>query len=189
MRKVVKIGAVIFFNCNPVYDYPAGDKLAAAIKKIGITISTNYKEDETGSLTNYSAPDHHFLESWNDAEPKKNHFSLAQPAITPIFRSRAAQESFLTWAGESNVDYFEFVKNNWRTGSSRHKLYLAISKASGIKCLYDGVYEPPVAIASSPLSFQRRCQCCGELHCEQLQGREMGIGRLRKWKHWQRLTG
>ncbi|HZI26065.1 MAG TPA: TAT-variant-translocated molybdopterin oxidoreductase, partial [Chryseolinea sp.] len=84
-----RVGAVIFYNCNPVYDYPAGDKLAAAIKKIGVSISTNYKEDETASLVNYFAPDHHFLESWNDAEPKKNHFSLAQPAITPIFKSRA----------------------------------------------------------------------------------------------------
>ncbi len=148
-----KIGAVIFFNCNPVYDYPAGDKLAAAIKKIGVTISTNYKEDETGSLTNYSAPDHHFLESWNDAEPIKNHFSLAQPAITPIFRSRAAQESFLTWAGESNVDYFEIVKNNWRTWFFSTQTLFTDFQSFWDKCLYDGVYELPVAAAGSPPVF------------------------------------
>jgi MoCo/4Fe-4S cofactor protein with predicted Tat translocation signal len=138
-----KIDAVIFYNCNPVYDYPQGGKIAAALKNISLTVSTNYKEDETGSLAKYKAPDHHFLEAWNDAEPKKNQFSLAQPAITPIFKSRAAQTSFLTWAGEDETDYFEFVKGNWE------KWFYATNPTTlGFqnfwdKCLYDGVYELP----------------------------------------------
>ena len=144
-----KVGAVIFYNCNPVYDYPAGDKLGAAIKKIPVSVSTNYKEDETGTLVYYQAPDHHFLESWNDAEPKSNHFSLAQPAITPIFRTRAAQGSFLTWAGESNPDYFEFVKNNWRTRffstQSKHPDFQSFWDS----CLYEGVYELPVSASTT----------------------------------------
>ncbi len=147
-----RIGAVIFYNCNPVYDYPAGDKLAAAIKKIGLTISTNYKEDETGSLVNYEAPDHHFLESWNDAEPKKNHFSLSQPAITPIFKSRAAQSSFLTWAGESNADYFEFVKDSWRTRFFTTQSALPDFQSFWDKCLYDGVYDLP-EVAAAAVTF------------------------------------
>jgi molybdopterin-containing oxidoreductase family iron-sulfur binding subunit len=140
-----KLGAVIFYNCNPVYDYPAGDKLVAAIKKIELTIATHYKEDETGTLVNYLAPDHHFLESWNDAEPKKNHFSLVQPAITPIFKSRAAQQSFLTWAGEANADYFEFVKNNWRTKFFATQSGSPDFQSFWDKCLYDGVYDLPDA--------------------------------------------
>ncbi|MFN4946011.1 MAG: TAT-variant-translocated molybdopterin oxidoreductase, partial [Chryseotalea sp.] len=100
-----KVAGVIFYNCNPVYDHPAGDKIAAALKNVSLTLSTSYKEDETATLTSFLAPDHHYLESWNDAEPKKNSFSLGQPAITPIFKTRSAQESFLKWAGESNTDY------------------------------------------------------------------------------------
>jgi molybdopterin-containing oxidoreductase family iron-sulfur binding subunit len=138
-----RVGAVIFYNCNPVYDHPAGDKLGAALKKIGLTVSTSYKEDETGTLVNYKAPDHHFLEAWNDAEPKKNHFSLAQPTITPIFRSRAAQESFLAWAGESNTDYFEFVKNSWRARFFSTQSLFADFQSFWDKCLYDGVYALP----------------------------------------------
>jgi molybdopterin-containing oxidoreductase family iron-sulfur binding subunit len=138
------IGAVIFYNCNPVYDHPMGDKLANGLKKVGLKIATSYKEDETASLADFLAPDHHYLEAWNDAEPKKNHFSVAQPAITPIFKSRAAQESLLIWAGEWNVDYFEIVKNNWKnrffTGGN--------FQAWWDKCLYDGVLELPVEAAS-----------------------------------------
>jgi molybdopterin-containing oxidoreductase family iron-sulfur binding subunit len=147
-----KAGAVIFYNCNPVYDHPAGEKLAAAIKKIQLTISTGYKEEETGTLVNYQAPDYHFLEAWNDAEPKKNHFSLGQPTITPIFKTRAAQESLLIWSGETDVDYFEFVKNNWKTWFYKDQ---AIDfQQFWDKCLYDGVLELPAAEAApAPLSF------------------------------------
>jgi molybdopterin-containing oxidoreductase family iron-sulfur binding subunit len=133
-----KIDAVIFYNCNPVYDHPLGAKLAAGIKAISLSVSTSYKQEETGDLTNYNAPDHHYLESWNDAEPKKGSFSLTQPAITPIFKSRAAQESLAIWSGEAKFDYFEFVKGNWRSwfynGSGDFQTFWD-------KCLYDGVYE------------------------------------------------
>jgi molybdopterin-containing oxidoreductase family iron-sulfur binding subunit len=144
-----RIGAVIFYNCNPVYDHPAGDKLAAAIKNISLSVSTNYKEEETGTLVNYLAPDHHFLESWNDAEPRTNHFSLAQPTITPIFRSRAAQQSLLTWAGETNADYFEFVKNNWRTRFFGTQTKFGDFQSFWDNCLYEGVYDLPVTNAAS----------------------------------------
>jgi molybdopterin-containing oxidoreductase family iron-sulfur binding subunit len=135
-----KIGAVIFLNANPVYDHPQGAKLEAALKKIALSVSTNYKSDETGSLAQYQAPDHHFLESWNDFEPKKGHFSLSQPTIRPIFQTRSAQESLLTWSGESNTDYFEFVKNNWKSWFGGTLATLDY-QAFWDKCLYDGIYE------------------------------------------------
>lgn len=143
-----KVAGVIFFNCNPVYDHPMGEALGAALKNVSFTLSTSYKEDETGTVSAFLAPDHHYLEAWNDAEPKKNHFSLAQPAITPIFKTRAAQESFMVWAGGSNVDYFEFVKNNWKTRFFKGGNFQSFWD----KCLYDGVLELPVE--ASAVSFK-----------------------------------
>lgn len=141
-----RVEGVIFYNCNPVYDHPMSEQLEAALKKVPFSVSTSYKEDETATLCGYMAPDHHFLESWNDAEPKKNHFSLSQPAITPIFRSRAAQEGFLTWSGESNSDYYEFLKKNWN--SWFYKGQTSDFQSFWDKCLHDGVYELPVEEAS-----------------------------------------
>src|SRR5690606_8610487 len=137
-----RIAGVIFYNCNPVYDHPRGAELGEALKTISLSVHTGYKEEETGAYCQFAAPDHHYLESWNDAEPKLNHFSLSQPAITPIFKTRAAQESFLVWAGEENPDYFEFIKSNWRQrffsgGQVDFQTFWD-------KCLYDGVYELPV---------------------------------------------
>jgi MoCo/4Fe-4S cofactor protein with predicted Tat translocation signal len=142
-----KIDAVIFYNSNPVYDYPQGDKIAAALKNISLSVSTSYKEEETGALVQYQFPDHHYLEAWNDAEPKKGLFSLAQPAITPIFKSRAAQESFMAWAGEPTFDYFDFLKSNWSAWF--YKGQEGSFQTFWDKSLYDGVYEAPAAAGSA----------------------------------------
>ena len=98
-------------------------------------------------MVQYLAPDHHFLEAWNDAEPRKGSYSLGQPAITPIFKSRAAQESFLAWTGET-ADYFEVLKNNWK--SWFYQGQEGSFQTFWDKCLYDGVYEAPVVAAAAP---------------------------------------
>lgn len=144
-----RIGGVIFYGCNPVYDHPLGEKIAAGIAKASVSVSTSIKEDETAAASAFIAPDHHYLESWGDAEPKTNHFSLVQPTITPIFVTRAAQESLLTWAGEENTDYFEFVKRNWRRFYNGQ---LGSYQAFWDKCLYDGVLELPVPAQSVSFS-------------------------------------
>jgi len=136
-----RIAGVIFYNCNPVYDHPRGAELAEGLKGISLSVATGFKEEETGAACQFLAPDHHYLESWNDAEPKANHFSLAQPTITPIFKTRAAQQSFLVWAGEEQTDYFEFLKASWRSRFYQGGQY--DFQTFWDKCLYDGVYELP----------------------------------------------
>lgn len=135
-----KIGAVIFYNCNPVYDHPMGEKLGAALKNIALSVSTSYTEDETSSVSGYKTPDHHYLESWNDFEPKANSYSLSQPAITPLFKSRQAQESLMMWAGEK-IEYFTFVKNNWKNWHYGKAGNGVNFQTFWDKCLYDGVLE------------------------------------------------
>ncbi|MBX2898619.1 MAG: TAT-variant-translocated molybdopterin oxidoreductase [Cyclobacteriaceae bacterium] len=143
-----KIDGVIFYNCNPVYDYAKGEELEKAIKGLSLSVSTSITPDETASATGYIAPDHHYLESWNDAEPKLNSFSLSQPAITPIFKTRQTQESLLVWAGETNTDYFTFVQEYWK--SRFYQLSSGLSFQNfWDKCLYDGVLE----IAATPAAY------------------------------------
>jgi len=107
-----KIGAVIFYNANPVYNHPMGAALATALPKVELSLATNERADETASLCQFIAPDSHFLESWNDAEPKAGFYSLTQPTISTIFKTRQAQASFLTWAGLSG-DFAAYLESNW----------------------------------------------------------------------------
>lgn len=136
-----KVDGVIFYNCNPVYDHPMGAALAASLKGMALTVSTSYTPDETASSVAYLAPDHHYLESWNDFEPKPGHYSLSQPAITPLFKSRQAQESFMVWAGEKEVEYFSFVSENWKKWFFEKQNDEGSFQTFWDKSLYNGVYE------------------------------------------------
>ncbi|SHK62723.1 TAT-variant-translocated molybdopterin oxidoreductase [Hymenobacter psychrotolerans] len=115
-----QVGAVIFYNANPVFDHPMGAQLGEALKggKVKTTISLNDRLDETGSLCTYAAPDHHWMESWNDYEPKRGFLSIAQPVISPLFGTRQAQDSLLTWAGNP-TSYYNYLRAQWKavTGS------------------------------------------------------------------------
>ena len=145
------VGAVIFYNCNPVYDHPSGADLAAGIAKAKLSIATNGTLDETSSLVQVIAPDHHFLESWNDFQPKKGQYSLAQPTISPLFKTRQAQDSFLTWAG-STVSYYDYLQANWTSS-----LYATLGAGATfqefwVRALYNGVVsEATVSSSVAPV--------------------------------------
>ncbi len=107
------VGAVFFYNANPAYDHPLADKVASGLKKVGLKVSFAERVDETAALVDIIAPDHNFLESWNDYEPKKGFISLAQPVLSPIFKTRQVQDSLLAWSGNT-TSYYEYIRNNWR---------------------------------------------------------------------------
>ena len=137
--KAGKIGATIFLNSNPVYNHPKGAELAEALGKMDFSVSTSDRSDETASLCSAIAPTHHFLESWNDAEPKRGHLSLAQPTISPLFDTRQQEESLMAWAGVDG-NYFNYLKESWKTyftGSVADLGYQTFWD----KCLQDGVLE------------------------------------------------
>ena len=136
------IAAVIFYNANPVYNHPQGAALAAALPKVGLSLATNDRADETASLCQFIAPDSHFLESWNDAEPKAGFYSLTQPTISTIFKTRQAQASFLTWAGLGN-DFATYLEANWE------KNILKGGKVAWKNALHDGVFEPNAVTVSA----------------------------------------
>jgi molybdopterin-containing oxidoreductase family iron-sulfur binding subunit len=134
------VGAVIFYNANPVYDYPAGKEFASSLQKVKLKVSFSSTLDETAVLCDYVCPDHNFLEAWNDAEPKRGFFSLVQPTITPVFRTRAAQESLMTWSGNPQ-DYYTYLRNNWRqTMFATAKGFNSFDDFWN-KSLHDGVFE------------------------------------------------
>ena len=136
------VGAVVFLNCNPVYNHPKGADLAAALENVDFTLSTADRKDETASATTYIAPTHHFLESWGDAEPKKGTYSLNQPTIQSLFNTRQQEESILAWSGNS-TEYFDYVKSNWQDNFGNGKISYDYWSFWD-KCLQDGIYETEV---------------------------------------------
>lgn len=140
-----EVGALIVYNSNPVYTLPDGASFAQAIKKAGVSVAITDREDETAQHCNYICPDHHYLESWNDAEPVKGSYSTCQPTIQPLFNTRQGQQSLLIWSDAPVQDYHEYLKANWENSIMAGSL-----DAGWMKTLQEGVYDatPAAEIAS-----------------------------------------
>jgi molybdopterin-containing oxidoreductase family iron-sulfur binding subunit len=131
-----KIGALLIHGVNPAYDYFDAKKFETGLAKVAVSVSFNDKEDETSVLCKFQIPDHHFLESWGDAEPKSGYLSFIQPTIAPLFKTRAFQTSLLKWSGE-NTSYGEYFKQYWLTKFG--------SQSAWDQALQNGVVETPAA--------------------------------------------
>lgn len=107
------VGAVIFYNTNPVYSLPASANIQSVLKNIDVKISLADRLDETAILCDFHCPDSHPFESWNDAQPVQGHVAICQPVINTLYNTRQAQDSFLKWMG-AEVNYYEYLKNNWQ---------------------------------------------------------------------------
>ncbi len=80
--------------------------------------------DETTERCKYVIPSHHWLESWGDAEPKTGYYSLLQPTINPLFKTRPFQTSLLKWAGNA-MDYETYFKDFWTKKLGTTEAYYA----------------------------------------------------------------
>jgi MoCo/4Fe-4S cofactor protein with predicted Tat translocation signal len=109
-----EIHTVILHGVNPAFDYVDGPGFTKALAKVALSVSTSDRVDETSAAVHAVCPDHHFLESWGDAEPVAGYLSLSQPTIAPLFETRALAESLLRWIGEP-TDHYDFVRDYWRT--------------------------------------------------------------------------
>jgi MoCo/4Fe-4S cofactor protein with predicted Tat translocation signal len=107
-----KVGTLLINGVNPIYSYYNSDAFKKGLAHVKLSICFNEKKDETAILCKYLIPDHHFLESWGDAEPKTGITSFIQPTIHPLFKTRNFQTSLLKWSG-TNQDYVEYYKAYW----------------------------------------------------------------------------
>ena len=147
------VNTVIVWGANPAFDRADAAQFKAAFAKVGTRISCSGVMDETTALCNYSAPAHHNLESWGDVEPRKGHFSLIQPTITPLFKTRQAEHSLLEWSDSAKLNrqaeqpYYEFVKSYWQTVLFGQQSKYATPQAFWDMSLHDGVFELNIAHA------------------------------------------
>ncbi len=145
-----KIQGVIFLNCNPVYDHYLGAKITDSLSSVALKVSTADRDDETSTLAEFVAPDHHYLESWNDANPVEGEYSLCQPVISPLFKTRQAQESLLVWAGAATTDFYQYIINYWQTNLFGTQNKILDFQTFFDQCLHDGVYS----IEARPMTLE-----------------------------------
>jgi len=105
---------IIMGDANPAFDLPDSSDFASGLKKVGLSVSLSTNPNETSVLCKYVAPANHFLESWGDAQPRKNFYYVMQPTIAPLFATRQAEITLLKWAKFGVTDYDAYIQNTWK---------------------------------------------------------------------------
>lgn len=108
-----KVAALFFYNTNPCHDYYSTQEFVKALENVDVKISFSAYPNETLTYCDVVCPDTHFLESWNDYEPRSGIYSISQPCIHPVFNTRQMQESLLIWSG-NKMKWDEYLKNFWQ---------------------------------------------------------------------------
>ncbi|MDX1905554.1 MAG: TAT-variant-translocated molybdopterin oxidoreductase [Bacteroidia bacterium] len=143
--KAGKIGGVVFYDANPLYNTPYAADITQALSKVTLSVSLSPKADETAKACQYVCPDSHYLESWGDARVAATHVSVIQPTINPIFNTRQAGQSFLRWAGK-NEKFVDYVKAYWQTNVLAGA---ADFRGAWMEALRKGIVTLPAAAASA----------------------------------------
>ncbi len=107
-----KIQALFVYQSNPVHDLPGGETIADDLKRVPLLVSLAPRLDETAKLAHFVCPDHHYLESWSDAEPVSGTASLVQPTISPLGNTRSVLESLAAWTGKLRPAY-DLLREHW----------------------------------------------------------------------------
>lgn len=133
------VHTLIMNGVNPVYTMPNSAAFAEGLKKVKLSVTFSMKEDETASLTHVAAAAPHYLESWGDVTVAKGTYSITQPTIRPLFKTRQFQDALLAWTGNSQsyYDYLRASSSTFFSGKTWNQL------------VHDGVHMSDVAPTAS----------------------------------------
>lgn len=110
-----QVGVLIANNVDPIYSYHKGEDFKKSLAKVPYVIAVADKKNEMYKAAKAVIPVANWLESWGDIEPQTGVYSLMQPTIQKIYKSRQIEESLLVWKnGKNNAanNYYDYLKAN-----------------------------------------------------------------------------
>ena len=143
------VGGLLMYQVNPVYDYSGSAMFATGMAKLKMSVSFATAADETSVVAKFICPDNHFLESWNDARPKQQRYSLGQPTINKIYDTRQFQESLQSWMGQE-PDFYAYIRAYWEKNIFPMQSAYLLFNTFWNHALQNGVFEPPLAAMVRP---------------------------------------
>ncbi len=100
-----KVAVTIHFDSDPVYHLKGDWNYSEALSKVETKIALTEFENDTSAKCKYVLAIHHALESWGDSITRKNVYTLQQPVIDPIFRSRQKESILISWMNNGSVTF------------------------------------------------------------------------------------
>ncbi len=116
-----RVRAVLVYGPNPAYSLPEGQAFRDALQKVPFVASFSSYLDETSELAHLLLPDHHFLESWGDVEPRTGVHSLVQPVLVPVFRTKQTGDVLLSVGRRASLTlptqastFYDYLREHWQ---------------------------------------------------------------------------
>lgn len=108
-----QVGVLITNNVDPIYSHNKGQDFKKSLAKVPYVIAVTDKKNEMYKAAKAVIPVANWLESWGDMEPQTGVYTLMQPTIQKIYKSRQIEESLLVWKnGKNNAanNYYDYLK-------------------------------------------------------------------------------
>jgi Fe-S-cluster-containing dehydrogenase component len=118
-----EVTALFLHRADPLGKLPASARVEEALRKVPLIVALGERLDATARLAHFVLPDHHSLESFGDLEPRRGIFELQQPALSPLWETRASSQVLLDLAaalalpGIVDKDFRELSKTRWLAGA------------------------------------------------------------------------
>ncbi|MFQ5915873.1 MAG: molybdopterin-dependent oxidoreductase, partial [Nitrospinota bacterium] len=116
-----KVSVLLLAGVNPVFTLPEGERFRKALDKVPMVVSFSSFLDETANAAHLILPDHTFLESWSDHEPWEGVRGLQQPAMRPLYETRAFGDVLISVAKQIGAgqrfpweNFFGYLQDQWK---------------------------------------------------------------------------
>lgn len=142
--KAGSVHTLIMSGVNPVYTLADSASFVEGLKKVKTSVALSLKEDETAAIATIAAPVPHYLEAWGDLVLTKGTYSLTQPTIRPLFKTKQFQDVLMSINGLSGTyyDYLKAYSASFIAGSTWNKV------------LHDGIFVgAPVALSGGTADY------------------------------------
>jgi molybdopterin-containing oxidoreductase family iron-sulfur binding subunit len=141
-----KIGVVIHFDTNPVFNLSPEYNYAEALKKVPMVITMTEQVTETSELSHYVLPIHNQLESWGDFKTRTGFYSMQQPIIAPLYNTRQKEAILLNWIAPKEFTekvYLEYLSSSWEKS-----VYPLVGSAAPFKKFWNSVLHDGVVLVN-----------------------------------------
>jgi len=117
-----EVGLLLIHDTNPAFTLPPSLGFREAMSKVPVIVSFSSFRDETSDAADFLLPDHTNLEKWDDYSPRKGVLGLVQPAMVPVFNTKATGDVILSVSKNVNGikssftanSYYDYLRDSWR---------------------------------------------------------------------------
>jgi molybdopterin-containing oxidoreductase family iron-sulfur binding subunit len=148
-----EITRVVVAGANPASTAPADVDFAGGLSRVAQRIHFGGYYDETAGHCDWHVPESHWLESWSDLRAYDGTASIAQPLISPMYRTKSAVEFLCFLADPPGRDGYELVRETWRRGTDAAEF-----ESSWAGWLNAGIVAGTTASRRSPVAPRGRPQ-------------------------------